>query len=47
METTQKTYNAAWNKLTEGKGNLVTRSEKLKELGAKTSKDLDQNLLEN
>ena len=46
MQTTQKSYDAAFNKLTEGKGNLVSRAEKLKELGAKTSKDIDQNLLE-
>ena len=46
LQTTQKTYDLAFNKLTEGKGNLVTRSEKLKELGAKTSKGIDQNMLE-
>lgn len=46
MQTTQKSYDAAFNKLTEGKGNLVSRAEKLKELGAKTSKDIDQNLIE-
>lgn len=46
MQTTQKSYDSAFNKLTEGKGNLISRAEKLKELGAKTSKDIDQNLLD-
>ena len=45
MQTTQKSYLSAFNKLAEGKGNLISRAEKLKELGAKTSKDLDNNLL--
>lgn len=46
MQTTQKSYDSAFNKLTEGKGNLISRAEKLKELGAKTSKDIDHNLLD-
>ena len=46
MNTTQKTYDSAFNKLVEGKGTLISRAEKLKELGAKTSKNLDQNLLD-
>lgn len=46
MQTSQKTYDLAFNKLVEGKGNLISRAEKLKELGAKTSKDLDTNLLD-
>ena len=46
MQTTQKTYDAAFNKLVDGKDNLVVKAEKLKELGAKATKDLDQNLLE-
>lgn len=32
------------NKLSSGRGNLLSRSEELKELGAKTSKTLSQNL---
>lgn len=35
-------YSSAMNKLTEGNGNLVRSAEKLKELGAKTKKDLDK-----
>lgn len=46
LQTTQKSYDAAFNKLTEGKGNLVSRAEKLKELGAKSTKNIDQNLLD-
>ncbi|WP_347156994.1 DNA recombination protein RmuC [Pontibacter chitinilyticus] len=46
LENSQSTYNAAMNKLTEGKGNLIRRVEILKELGAKTSKTLDDNLLQ-
>lgn len=36
----QNAYQAARNKLTEGRGNLVERSEKLRELGARASKSL-------
>jgi len=46
LQTTQKSYDVAFNKLVEGKGTLISRAEKLKELGAKTSKDLDTNLLD-
>lgn len=38
LESTQKSYDKAHNKLTSGKGNLVVRIEKLKQLGAKASK---------
>jgi DNA recombination protein RmuC len=51
-------YDKAMNKLTDGRGNLISRSEKIKKLGAKASKSLppsilnradieDDNLLEN
>ena len=46
LDTTQKTYVEAAKKLYEGKGNLVTRAEKMKKLGAKASKSMDQNLLD-
>jgi DNA recombination protein RmuC len=39
-------YGEAMKKLTEGKGNLVLRTEKLKELGVKTNKSLPANLVE-
>lgn len=40
IETTDRAYRDAMGKLTEGKGNLTSRAEKLKELGAKTAKQL-------
>ncbi len=40
METTRKTYDEAVKKLNTGPGNLVTQSEKLRELGAKAKKKL-------
>lgn len=43
---TQQSWDKAWNKLCSGKGNLVARVERLKALGAKASKQLDRNLLE-
>jgi len=46
LNTTKKNYDLAMNKLSTGKGNLVTRADKLKELGAKASKNLDQRLLD-
>ncbi len=42
--TVQNSYEGAMKKLT-GKGNLIRRVEKLKKLGAKASKQIDQKLL--
>jgi DNA recombination protein RmuC len=46
MSTTTKTYTDAMKKLTEGTGNLIRRTEKLKEMGANTSKGLNSKLLD-
>ena len=46
MDISKKAYEDAMNKLSEGKGNLVRRTEKLKELGVKSSKKLDQRLID-
>lgn len=46
LKQTKDNYDLAMNKLSEGSGNLVRRTEKLKELGAKASKQLDQRLLD-
>tara|TARA_B100001245_G_C22894967_1_gene432199 strand:+ start:1294 stop:2625 length:1332 start_codon:yes stop_codon:yes gene_type:complete len=46
LGTVQKTYTDSMKKLTDGTGNLVKRTEKLRELGAKTSKQADQRLLD-
>ncbi len=47
LDQAYKSYEEAKNKLVQGKGNLVRSTERLKELGAKTRKQLDENLLEN
>jgi DNA recombination protein RmuC len=39
-------YEGAMNKLSTGRGNLITSVEKLKKLGAKTQKSIPQNLLD-
>lgn len=39
-------YDAAMNKLTDGRGNLVNSAQKLKDLGAKAAKSLPQGLLD-
>ncbi|WP_443693861.1 DNA recombination protein RmuC [Pseudomonas protegens] len=46
LQQLDKAYAAARNKLTEGRGNLVSRSEQLKLLGARASKSLPADLLE-
>lgn len=46
LKSTHDSYDAAMNKLTSGKDNLVRKTERLKELGAKASKSLDQRLLD-
>lgn len=46
LNTTKKNYEQAMNKLSTGKGNLVSRADKLRELGAKTTKTVDQRLLD-
>ena len=38
-------YDKAMNKLSDGRGNLINRAEKIKELGAKTSKSLPPAIL--
>ncbi len=46
LKTSQNSYQDAMNKLVEGKDNLVRKTERLKELGAKTTKQLGQQLLD-
>ena len=45
LKTVQGSYDTSMKKLT-GKGNLVTKVEKIKQLGAKTSKIMNKNLLD-
>jgi len=47
LDQAYQSYEQAKNKLSTGKGNLVRSVDKLKMLGAKTSKSIDENLLEN
>ncbi len=46
IDDSKKDYNAAMNKLVEGRGNLITSVEKLKKLGAKTEKSLPENIVD-
>ena len=45
IDDSKQSYDAAMNKLSEGRGNLISRTEKLKKLGAKTKKSMPQELL--
>lgn len=46
MKKTQSDYEDAMKKLHDGNGNLVRRAEKMKELGAKTTKQLPATLID-
>ena len=46
LDTAQTAYKGAMNKLQTGTGNLVSRTEKLRKLGAKASKRIPKNMLE-
>lgn len=45
LGTVQNTYQGAMKKISTGRGNLITRVEKLKKLGATSNKHIDPNLL--
>ncbi len=45
IERTQKSYQNAYNKLSEGRGNLISQAEKLKELGVKSKKNIPKSLI--
>lgn len=47
LDTSQKTYDEVMRKLKTGSGNLVKRSEDLRKLGAKTSKEISSGLIDN
>ncbi len=44
INSLQGNYNESMQKLKNGKGNLISRAEKMKELGAKTNKSIPDNL---
>jgi DNA recombination protein RmuC len=45
IDAAKSDYSMAMNKLVEGKGNLISRVEKLKKMGAKAKKALPENIL--
>ena len=45
LKKAEDSYNQALQKLNTGKGNIVSKLEKIKQLGAKTSKQIPENLL--
>lgn len=45
LDTVKKSYSASMNKLTDGSGNLIGRVERLKKLGAKANKSLNDKLV--
>jgi DNA recombination protein RmuC len=45
IRQSQDAYDRAFNKLSNGRGNLVITAEKIKKLGAKTGKQLDNRLI--
>lgn len=47
IDRTQKEYDAAMNKLQSGKGNLIGRAEKIRELGAAASKKIPGTSIDN
>jgi DNA recombination protein RmuC len=46
IDSVKQSYDASMNKLVTGKGNLIRRTEKIKELGAKPAKELPKGILE-
>jgi len=45
LKNSQDAYDKAFNKLSSGRGNLAVTAEKIKKLGAKAGKQIDQKLL--
>ena len=45
IKQSQESYEKAFNKISTGRGNLATTAEKIKKLGAKTNKQIDQKFL--
>lgn len=45
LDRSKQQYGQAMNKLVDGKDNLIRKTERLKELGSKTSKSMDEKLL--
>ena len=46
FQTAQNTYQDTMTKMMEGRGNLISQVERLKKLGSKTKKELDNRLVD-
>jgi DNA recombination protein RmuC len=46
LKSAQKSYDAAFSKLSEGRGNLINSADKLQKMGLKVKKPLPEKLLE-
>lgn len=46
MRKANESYESAMKKLSEGRGNIISRAENLKEMGAKASKSIDQRIVD-
>lgn len=46
LNTVQGTYDKAWNKLKEGRGNLISQAHKFKDLGVRVKKELPKQVME-
>lgn len=46
LDETKNEYDSAFNKLSEGKGNLITSVQKLKDMGAKAKKSIDSQIID-
>lgn len=46
LNTTKSTYEDAMKKLVEGRGNLIRQAEKLREMGARNTRKLDEKLIQ-
>lgn len=46
IEGARQSHDAAMNKLSTGKGNLIRRTEKIRELGARSAKEIPKTLLD-
>ena len=46
LGTVQGTYDKAWNKLKEGRGNLISQAHKFKDLGVRVKKELPKQIMD-
>lgn len=46
LGTVQGTYDSAWNKLKEGRGNLISQAHKFKDLGVRVKKELPKQVMD-